>query len=174
MNYFLLAVFALVLIWGIFFWGDPISFNLVPRARAPVQQQDSIREQIVQVLEQQVRPSATIKETQLELELARTPEEQSQGLSQRELLPENTAMLFVYEEPTIPGFWMKDMNFALDMIWVDQNNAIIAVSENVAPESYPEIFFPPSLVKYVLEVNAGWAQAHGVTVGDTVVFNGVF
>ena len=64
MNYFLLAVFALVLIWGIFFWGDPISFNLVPRARAPVQQQDSIREQIVQVLEQQVRPSATIKKTQ--------------------------------------------------------------------------------------------------------------
>lgn len=119
-------------------------------------------------VEQEAVLAGTIKGHVLELEIARTPEEHARGLSGRARLAENAGMLFVYEQPTLPGFWMKDMYFALDLIWIDAERRIVAVSSNIAPETYPEVFYPPSPVRYVLEVNAGWVKAHNVSVGDEV------
>ena len=116
------------------------------------------------------QPSVIINGHTLEVEVVRTPEEQARGLSGRESLAENAGMLFVYETPVTPGFWMKDMNFPLDIIWIGSDKRIVDISENIAPETFPQLFRPLAPVQYVLEVNAGWAEAHNLSMGNTAKF----
>jgi len=123
---------------------------------------------------EQVIPTAVFNNTVLELEIVQTQEEQQQGLSGRVALPENVGMLFVYEQATIPIFWMKDMNFSLDIVWIGEDKKIVHITENVAPETYPQTFSPQAPVQYVLEVNANWTNRYSVSVGDKVVLHGVF
>jgi uncharacterized membrane protein (UPF0127 family) len=104
----------------------------------------------------------------------RTPEEQMRGLSGRQSLEENAGMLFVYEIPSVPGFWMKEMNFPIDIIWIDENKKIVGITENLAPETFPQVFYPRSSVQYVLEVNSDWARDHSISVDDKVILYGIF
>ena len=119
-------------------------------------------------------PKAVINGIEIELEVARTPEEQARGLSDREVLGENAGMLFIFQEPTTPSFWMKEMNFPLDIIWIGSDRRIVDISENIAPETFPQLFRPRAQVQYVLEVNAGWAKSHNISVGDQAIFYGIF
>ena len=112
----------------------------------------------------------TINGHRLNLEVMRTQEEQIWGLSGRESLNENAGMLFVYEEPVVPSFWMKDMNFSIDIIWIGSDRKIVDITENIAPETYPNTFRPKAPIQYVLEVNAGWALDRNVAVGDMIQF----
>lgn len=80
-------------------------------------------------------------------------------------------MLFVYEEPTTPSFWMRDMNFAIDIIWVNADGQIVDVMTHITPDTYPQTFEPNQPVKYVLEVNAGFTQEHAIKAGDLVEFS---
>ena len=66
---------------------------------------------------------------------------------------------------------MRGMKFSLDFIWIDENRKIIAIDKNVSLATYPKSFVPPSPVKYVLEVNAGWANKNKVKVGDIAEFD---
>ena len=119
-------------------------------------------------------PKAIINGVEIQLEVARTPEEQARGLSGREMLGENAGMLFVYEKPGLPGFWMKEMNFPIDIIWIGNDRRIVDISENIAPETFPRLFRPRAPVQYVLETNAGWAKSHNISVGDQAIFYGIF
>lgn len=92
--------------------------------------------------------------------IADTPEEQEQGLSGTDSLTEGTGKLFVFKTPAIYGFWMKDMQYPLDIIWIGTDMRIVSISEYVTPESYPTVFYPPQAVGYVLEVNAGFSTTH--------------
>lgn len=103
-------------------------------------------------------------------EIVDTPESRSRGLSGRPSLDEGTGMLFVFEEDGMHGFWMKDMNFPIDMLWLDADKKIIFIAAGVPPESYPQTFAPSAPARYVLEVPAGWAERNGVRVGDTARF----
>ena len=105
----------------------------------------------------------------LKIEIADDPIEQSQGLSNRESLASDGGMLFIFPQPTMPGFWMKDMKFSLHLIWIDANGEIVEITRNVSPTTYPKSFLPPSPIKYVLEVNAGWADKNNVKVGNEVM-----
>lgn len=100
--------------------------------------------------------------------LADTPEKRTQGLSGRSGLAENEGMLFVFPEEGIYGFWMKDMNFSIDIIWIDNAGTVVHVAESVPPDSYPTSFSPSKPAKYVLEVEAGFAKAHQVSPGSGV------
>jgi len=104
----------------------------------------------------------------LKIELAQTEAERRQGLSGRASLPEDSGMLFVFDAPTYPGFWMKDMNFPLDVIWLDENWQVVGITANVLPDSFPQAFYPPQgkLIKYVLELNAGWADTHNLKLEE--------
>ena len=113
----------------------------------------------------------TINGNQLELEVMRTREEQIRGLSGRESLNENAGMLFVYEEPVVPSFWMKEMNFSIDIIWIGSDKKIVDITENLVPETYPNTFRPKMPIQYVLEVNAGWVQEHIVSIGNEVILD---
>lgn len=91
-----------------------------------------------------------------------------QGLSGRTGLPENEGLLFVFERAGQHGIWMKDMQFAIDIIWIDANGAIVHIEHVVAPETFPHIFVSDTDALYVLEVKAGEAERVGVSVGDYV------
>lgn len=102
--------------------------------------------------------------------VADSSEERAQGLSGRKRLAENQGMLFVFTDPGQYCLWMKDMNFAIDMIWLDKDKKVIDIKENAQPESYPESFCPRSDAQYILEVPANSAQKWGVERGQVARF----
>ncbi len=110
--------------------------------------------------------SIKIGSAKLNVDLAITPAEMSKGLSGRESLTENEGMLFIFPAETIPAFWMKDMKFAIDIIWIDKQGRVVGIEHNLQPDSYPKLFSPSQPVKYVLEVKAGWAKRHLIKLGD--------
>src|SRR3989338_5042145 len=65
-----------------------------------------------------------ISNVKIKAELADTPEKRALGLSGRETLGNDEGMLFVFDEPNTRQFWMKNMNFALDIIWIDENKKV--------------------------------------------------
>ena len=106
----------------------------------------------------------------IKVELVQTLEAQAQGLSGRTGLAQDTGMLFVFSGPGEYDFWMKDMKFPLDMIWIGDDLHVIYIQKNATPRSYPATFGPAQDAKYVLEVNAGFADVHNVKTGDSVQF----
>lgn len=108
------------------------------------------------------------------VQIADTENEQIQGLSDRTSLPQGTGMLFVFSVPNPQYMWMKDMNFPLDMVWLDQNKKITRIAADVSPASYkevpPQIFSSPTPSLYVVELPAGDAARLGLSVGSTLSF----
>ena len=84
-------------------------------------------------------------------------------------------MLFVFQMPAIYRFWMPDMHFPLDMIWIN-NGKVVDISANVTTTfdaANPTFYTPKSPAKDVLEVNAGYSAAHGIEPGDSVTFENI-
>ncbi len=102
------------------------------------------------------------------LELARTPEEQAQGLMFRESLPANTGMLFLFEEQAAHHFWMKNTMIPLDMIWMDASGKVVYVSADTPPcKADPcPTYGPDGPARQVLEIAGGMAAKERVTVGS--------
>lgn len=111
-----------------------------------------------------------IGDTRLRVEIADTFETRTKGLSGRESLPDGRGVLFVFDKPDKYGFWMKNMNFAIDIIWIDESFEVVGIREKLTPETFPEIFYPPRRVKYVLELPAGFSQNQGIDIGSMMYF----
>jgi uncharacterized membrane protein (UPF0127 family) len=94
-----------------------------------------------------------------------------QGLSGRDSLQSNAAMLFIFDENAEHGIWMKDMNFSIDIIWLDENRRIVNIEKNVAPSTFPEVFRPSVDARYVLEIANGQAEKNNLRLGDQAQFN---
>lgn len=105
----------------------------------------------------------------VQLDYANTPEQRAQGLSGRDQLPVGHGMLFNFPAPGVQCFWMKDMRFAIDMIWLDANNKIVTIKSNAMPDSYPESFCPNSEASKVIELPAGTAERNQLNVGNTLM-----
>lgn len=91
------------------------------------------------------------------------------GLSNTTYLPDNVVKLFIFDSPGQHSIWMKDMNYAIDIIWVDENGVIVYIEEDASPESYPAMFVPTSPAKYVIETTAGFVKKNIVKLGENVV-----
>ncbi len=101
------------------------------------------------------------------LDVAVTPQEKEQGLGYRQRLDENRGMLFIYDHQEQYSFWMKGMNFPLDILWI-RGKEIVDISKHVSTgPPYPHIT-PALPVDKVLEVNAGTVDKYGIRVGDHV------
>ena len=114
----------------------------------------------------------------INVEIADTEEKRKQGLSgkQKDDFKDDSGMLFVFETIGRPIFWMVDMNFPIDIVWI-ANEKIVDIDVNVPhpesntpPNSLPR-YSPSQSVEYVLEVNAGFTEKHGIKVGDKVEFS---
>jgi len=107
----------------------------------------------------------------LRAEVARSLSEKSQGLSGRECLAKDAAMLFPYDTAGEYCFWMKDMKFAIDMVWLDADKKIVTIKSNATPESYPkESFCPDKPAQYIVEVQAGFSDKLGWGIGTQLSF----
>lgn len=104
------------------------------------------------------------------VEIVDTPELRAQGLSLREVLSLNTGMLFVFSESDKHGFWMKDMLFPIDIIWFDDEFVVVDVKENLAPESYPEVFKPRVPARFALEINISGISDNDIVVGKKAIY----
>ncbi|MFA7286597.1 MAG: DUF192 domain-containing protein [Patescibacteria group bacterium] len=107
----------------------------------------------------------TLNDAAITVELAQTPQALARGLSNRQQLAANEGMLLDFGARSSAGIWMRHMNFPLDVIWLDEDLKIISITENMAPVSYPNVFFPTEPARYVLEVTSGWVRTHQITVG---------
>jgi len=113
----------------------------------------------------------TIGETKIEVEIMNTPELRSKGLSGKTSLEEDSGMLFIFEKEGVYPFWMKDMNFPIDILWIDENLQIIDITKNATPESYPQTFSPKKPIKYALEINTNFLNQHNMNIGDYISLN---
>jgi uncharacterized membrane protein (UPF0127 family) len=106
------------------------------------------------------------------VELARTPEEQAQGLMFRESLPERTGMLFLFSDAAPHQFWMKNTMIPLDIVWLDGSGRVVFVSANTPPcraDPCPN-YGPEVPAPTVLEIAGGMAAKEKVTVGSRITF----
>ena len=120
-----------------------------------------------------LRAKVSIEGFELSAEIPVTGELMSKGLSVKDQLRENESMLFIFEEPLRHTFWMKDMKFPIDIIWLDSNGKIVHIEENLMP--CPLVLICPSYApnadsQYVLETIAGFAQRHNISLGTTIKF----
>jgi uncharacterized membrane protein (UPF0127 family) len=110
---------------------------------------------------------------EVSVEIADTPEKRGEGLMYRESLPENSGMLFIFEDEAIRTFWMKNTHLPLDMIFINSEMDIVHIEKDAQPcESDPCRTYSSQLpAKYVVEVNAGFSERKGLDIGDFVEFS---
>jgi uncharacterized protein len=106
----------------------------------------------------------------LNIEVANADAEKTKGLSGKSGLADNEGMLFVFEKEGNHGFWMKDMNFPIDIAWLNKNKLIIHIEKDVLPETYPKVFSPSAPSLYVLEAKANFFENNKIKIGDAAEF----
>lgn len=119
------------------------------------------------------RPDATaqIGDVALELEVARTTIERQEGLSNRDSLPENRGMLFIFDKPDYYSFWMKNMKFPIDIIFIN-GERVVTIHKNVKPQAAVSNSLPlygsKEPADKVLEINAFKSDDLDIKEGDTI------
>lgn len=112
------------------------------------------------------------------VDIADTPQLRSQGLSGRPSLDPRAGMLFVFEEPGNYTFWMIEMHFPLDFVWIGEDCVVADLTEDAPPQQPGQSpsdlprYRPAAPVKYVLEINAGEIELAGISTGDVAAFEG--
>lgn len=99
-------------------------------------------------------------------EIADTPALRERGLMERDSLPENHGMLFVYPDEERRSFWMRNTPLALDVAFLDRNGTIINI-ETMQPNDDTSHYSDGPMM-YALEMEAGWFEANGVQAGDRI------
>ncbi len=94
--------------------------------------------------------------------------ERIKGLSGTPFLPHNVVKLFAFGAYGEHSIWMKDMNYAIDIIWANKEGEIVYIEEDVSPDSYPKSFASPEPAWYVIETVSGFSKENDITVGDKV------
>ncbi len=104
-------------------------------------------------------------------EFAVTDREKQRGLSERDSIANDYAMVFLLQVPGRYGFWMKNMKIPLDMIWVRDKTVVQVMSNVPVPDQNTQatpIYEPEEDVDTVIEVQAGTVERLGIQVGDAV------
>ncbi len=104
------------------------------------------------------------------LQIASTIPEQEKGLGGRSVLPQNQGMLFQFSTAGERCFWMKDMHFPLDMIWIGADKRVLLVKSGILSNTYPNTFCPNVPAEYVIELNSGQAAKASIHTGELLSF----
>lgn len=100
--------------------------------------------------------------------LATTDAERSLGLSYTSALPPDVVKVFVFDTDERWSFWMKGMEYPIDMVWVTATGTIAHIETNVSPSTYPHSFTPPTPSRYVIETVPGLFANLNLKVGGNV------
>lgn len=118
--------------------------------------------------------TVTVRGHAFRVELAKSVLEKTRGLSFRDSLGEDAGMYFEFGSSTTQGFWMKDMKFPIDIIWIRDGTVVGSVDSAPPPAkgllTNLPIYYSPEPVTHVLEVAAGTVRKYGIEKGDAVVF----
>ncbi|XPM57921.2 MAG: DUF192 domain-containing protein [Leptolyngbya sp. IPPAS B-1204] len=141
--------------------GNPTAFPI------ELSQSPTVQEDLAQMLP--ISAEAEIAGQIIQLEVARTPQQQAQGLMYRPALPDNRGMLFPLDPPRIASFWMKNTPQPLDMVFL-LDGEVKAVIANVPPcTSQPcPTYGPGTRVNQVIELRGGRAAELGLKAGDQI------
>lgn len=112
-----------------------------------------------------------IKDEQFYLYEAESDLQKQNGLSNTTQLEPQCGMIFYFDEPDYHSFWMKDMNYSIDIIYLDQNNEVVDIISNADPSSFPNSFKPQEKSRKVIEINGGESKKIGLKLGDKIGLN---
>lgn len=118
---------------------------------------------------------ANINNKKISLTIADSEKERMKGLSGKKSLDADDGMLFLFEQKDKYSFWMKNMNFPIDIIYLD-GDRVVDVKNSVPPAKEgetPVIYTPSQPANRVLEVAAGFAKANNIQPGSQISFEGV-
>lgn len=115
----------------------------------------------------QKQNNVVINDHKINIELADTEMKRTQGLSGKESLCPDCGMLFTFNQSGKYGFWMKDMKFSLDFIYIYKSE-VVELKENISPDTYPELLLPETSFDKVIEVNAGFVKNNKISVGQKI------
>lgn len=118
----------------------------------------------------------TIKDLVIQAKISDETKEHQSGLADYSSLALGDGMIFVFDKSASYVFWMKDVEFAIDILWIDEAKKIVDIAPNVPPEPNKgekdlTRYKPKSDAKYVLEINAGLSALHNLQIGDQVAFD---
>ena len=106
----------------------------------------------------------------IEVAIADNQETRRKGLSYLSSLPSKTGLLFVFSESDTHGIWMKDMQFPIDIIWMDEELRVVDIHQNISPDTYPTSFHPKVPARFALEVEAGFSSEYDIRIGSVCTF----
>lgn len=107
----------------------------------------------------------------IEVEVAGEPMRRARGLMYRSFLPDDRGMIFIFPEPGVETFWMKNTLIPLDMIWLDEDLEVVWIERDVPPceaDPCPSYGSESVVSKFVLELAAGGAQRYGIVRGSVL------
>lgn len=121
----------------------------------------------------QVQPRTTLRigDGVFTAQVAATETDRQAGLSGTSQLGADKAMIFVFDSDDKWPIWMKDMNYPLDIVWLNQQKQVVYIVKNAQPGSYPKTYKPTKLARYVIELAAGSADSKTIRVGGAAVFD---
>lgn len=128
------------------------------------------------LFDREVRHDIVIKAPMgnLNVEVADNGFEREKGLTYRTSMNQDEGMLFVFDESGKYGFWAKDMNFPIDIVWLNEEGRVVYIVDNISPNTYPGAFINSANAKYVLEISAGVAEKYGIYLGTKLEFSREF
>ena len=118
-----------------------------------------------------LKAKVTGKSFELNADVPVTNDLMAKGLAVKNQLKENEAMLFIFEDPAKYSFWMKDMKFPIDIIWLDGNGKAVHIEHSLQPCVSASIcpnYTPNIDSQYVLETVTGFTQRHNISVGNNI------
>ena len=139
---------------------------------------DSASKPTVPIVHETNKSTVTIGTAVYTVKIADNNLTRGKGLSGQLSLPDDHGMLFIFDNPAIQTFWMKDMLFPIDIVWISHTCIVDSITPDIPiPLESTEINNLPryqsdSPVKYVLEIAKGQAKIWDIKVGDSVVLNG--
>lgn len=112
----------------------------------------------------------TVGTESLQASIADTETEREMGLSGTPYLPVGIVKLFVFERSAPWGFWMKDMLYPIDILWLDENKVVVHIEPQLSPDTYPTSYESPTPARYVIEVQSGFSLSHHIVLGTKVTW----
>lgn len=173
-----MLTFVIIGVAGLLFAGVVVYYYagimVLPGRQESQLQQTLIQEEIRSGNDSYQRVNITVNGQRLIAEVSATSEQRTRGLTVKNALAENESMLFVFDNQAKHKFWMKDMKFPIDIIWIGSDKSVIDIEKSLQPCNSGFLcstYEPDGDSLYVLETVSGFAQKHGIVKGTVVEFD---
>src|SRR3712207_1443980 len=170
---FVIAGVTLLLIAGLMLYLYP-GVKIIPAGKESQPQQTLIQEDIRAGTKSYQQVNITVNDQILIADISATHEQRTKGLSVKDALAENEAMLFVFDVEAEHRFWMKDMQFPIDIIWISSDKNVVDIEHNLQPCDlgfFCSSYVPEGDSLYALETVGGFAEKYRVVKGTPVEFD---